>query len=119
MWFDEKPKWGEASLIDENGNELKRVRTFSFNVNAQERITLINPVLSPVPNTVDVSIEGDTVHASFKANILSHEGLVRTFTLDVKPTVTCQRQSRPHALNGHGDVTCDTPIPYEKTEKAP
>lgn len=117
--FDENPKWGEASLIDEDGKLLQKVRTFSFNVSPTERITLINPVLQPIPNTTDVSIEGNTVHASFKANVLSHDGLVRSFNLDVKPTVTCQRQSRPHALNGHGAVTCDTPIPYEKTEKAP
>lgn len=119
MSFDENPKWSEASLIDEDGHELKKVRTFSFNVSATERITLINPVLQPVPNTVNASIEGDAVRVSFKANVLSHDGLVRSFTLDVKPTVTCQRQSRPHALDGHGGFTCDTPIPYGTTEKTP
>ncbi len=110
--FNEDPRFGEATLIDEQGNTLKKVRTFSFNRNPGERVTLLDPVLVPIPNSVNVKVDDDAMVATFKVNVLRHEGMVFTRTFEVAPSVTCERQSRPHALNSHGPgYPCATVIP--------
>jgi hypothetical protein len=112
--FNEDMRFHDVKLVGENDAVLGTIPALSFNVTPTERITLLRPVLTPNPNTADVSVDGQTVKVSFKARVAQHDGAYSVKRHTVTPTVTCQRQSRPHALNAHGegfDCLLPEPVP--------